>query len=64
MAPEKAPKRDGDHGFPCAVLAIPTQLIKGDTMKKIIWALTFAITTGVALTTAFGLGLIPLGSIY
>jgi len=33
-------------------------------MKKIIWALTFAITTGVALTTAFGLGLIPLGSIY
>jgi hypothetical protein len=33
-------------------------------MKKIIWALAFAITTGVALTTAFGFGLIPLGSIY
>jgi len=27
-------------------------------------ALAFAITTGVALTTAFGFGLIPLGSIY
>jgi hypothetical protein len=58
---QKAPKRDGDHGFPCAVLAIPTQLIKGDAMKKIIWALAFAITTGVALTAAFGFGLIPLG---
>ena len=61
---QKAPKGDGGHGFPCAVLAIPTQLIKGDAMKKIIWALAFATTTGVALTTAFGFGLIPLGSIY
>jgi hypothetical protein len=33
-------------------------------MKKIIWALAFVITTGVALTTAFGFGFIPLGSIY
>ena len=29
-------------------------------MKKIIWALAFAITTGVALTTAFGFDLLPL----
>ena len=34
------------------------------SLKKIIWALAFAITTGVALTTAFGFGLIPLGTIY
>jgi hypothetical protein len=35
-------------------------------MKKIavILALAFAITTGMALTTAFAFGLIPLGSIY
>jgi hypothetical protein len=35
-------------------------------MKKIavILPLAFTLTTGVALTTAFGLGLIPLGSIY
>jgi len=33
-------------------------------MKKIIWAVALAITTGMALTTAFGFGLIPLGSIY
>jgi hypothetical protein len=59
--PKKLPKCDGGHGFPCAVLAIPTQLIKGDAMKKIIWALAFVITTGVALTAAFGFGLIPLG---
>ena len=57
---QKAPKCDGGHGFPCAVLAIPTQLIKGDAMKKIIWALAFAIATGVALTTAFGFDLLPL----
>jgi hypothetical protein len=56
----KAPKRDGDHGFPCTVLAIPTQPKKGDAMKKIIWALAFAITTGMALTTAFGFNLLPL----
>jgi len=29
-------------------------------MKKIIWALAFAITTGIALTTAFGFDLLPL----
>jgi len=29
-----------------------------------ILALAFAITTGMALATAFGLGLLPLGSIY
>src|SRR6516162_390120 len=33
---------------------------KGDAMKKIIWALAFAITTGMALTTAFGFDLLPL----
>jgi hypothetical protein len=35
-------------------------------MKKIavIWALAFAITTGMALTTVFAFGLMPLGSIY
>jgi hypothetical protein len=35
-------------------------------MKKIavIWALAIAITTGMALTTAFAFGLMPLGSIY
>jgi hypothetical protein len=35
-------------------------------MKKIaaILALAFAITTGMALTTGFAFGLIPLGSIY
>jgi hypothetical protein len=56
----KAPKRDGSHGFLCPVLAIPTQPKKGDAMKKIIWALAFAITTGMALTTAFGFNLLPL----
>ena len=59
-ASRKAPKRDGDHGFPCPVLAISTQAKKGDAMKKIIWALAFAITTGMALTTAFGFNLLPL----
>jgi hypothetical protein len=29
-------------------------------MKKIIWALAFTITTGMALTTAFGFNLLPL----
>jgi hypothetical protein len=29
--------------------------------KGVILALAFAITTGVALTTAFGFGLLPLG---
>ena len=35
-------------------------------MKKIavILALAFACTAGMALTTAFAFGLIPLGSIY
>jgi len=55
----KAAKRDGSHGFPCPVLAISTQPKKGDAVKKIIWALAFAITTGIALTTAFGFNLLP-----
>jgi hypothetical protein len=35
-------------------------------MKKIavIWALAIATTAGMALTTAFAFGLMPLGSIY
>jgi hypothetical protein len=33
---------------------------RGTAMKKIIWALAFAIATGVALTTAFGFDLLPL----
>jgi hypothetical protein len=35
-------------------------------MKKIvaILALAFVLTAGMALTTAFGFGLVPLGSIY
>jgi hypothetical protein len=30
----------------------------------VILALAFAITTGMALATAFGSGLLPLGSLY
>jgi hypothetical protein len=30
----------------------------------VILALGFALTTGMALTAAFGFGLIPLGSVY
>ena len=59
---EKAPKRDGNHGCPCPVLAISPQSKKGDAMKKIalILALALAFTAGMALTTAFAFGLIPL----
>ncbi len=44
----------------------PPSKKRGAAMKKIavILALAFAVTTGMALTTAFGFGLIPLGSIY
>ena len=57
---QKAPKRDGDHGFPCAVLAMPTQLIKGDAMKKIATIVGLALATGMVLTTAFAFSLLPL----
>jgi len=55
---QKAPKRDGDHGSPCPVLAISTQSKKGHAMIPAIFALGLA--TGIALTTAFALGLLPL----
>jgi hypothetical protein len=58
LFPEKAPKRDGDHGSPCAALVISTQSKKGHAMIPAIFALGLA--TGIALTTAFALGLLPL----
>jgi hypothetical protein len=44
------------------VLAISTSLKRGTAMKKIavILALAFAFTAGMALTTAFAFGLLPL----
>jgi hypothetical protein len=58
----KAPKRDGCHGSTLPVLAISTSLKRGTAMKKIavILALAFAFTAGMALTTAFAFGLLPL----
>jgi hypothetical protein len=63
---EKARNCDGYHGDACPELANSAQLKKGDAMKKIavIWALAIATTAGMALTTAFAFGLMPLGSIY
>jgi hypothetical protein len=60
LFPEKAPKRDGDHGSPCAVLAISGQQKRDTAMKKIaaIVGLTFAV--GMVLTTAFAFSLLPL----
>src|SRR6516164_2526712 len=55
---QKAPKRDGDHGSPCPVLVISTQSKKGHAMIPAVFALGLA--TGIALTTAFALGLLPL----
>src|SRR5215469_15823175 len=57
----KAPKRDGDHGSPCPVLVISTQSKKGHAMIPAVFALGLA--TGIALTPAFALGLLPLLSI-
>jgi hypothetical protein len=44
------------------VLAISTSLKRGTAMKKIavILALALAFTAGMALTTAFAFGLLPL----
>jgi hypothetical protein len=58
----KAPKGDGGHRCPCPLLAISTLLKRVIAMTAtVILALAFAITTGIALTTAFGFGLLPLG---
>jgi hypothetical protein len=54
----KAPKRDGDHGCPCHGEATYTQPKKGHAMIPAIFLLGLA--TGMALTTAFALGLLPL----
>jgi hypothetical protein len=59
---DKAPKRDGDHGSPCPVLAICTSWRGVIVMKiAVILALAFTLTAGMALTAAFGSGFIPLG---
>ena len=56
---ESAPPRS-----PACPHSLGAAKLKGDAMKKIIWAFAFAVATGMALTTAFGFGLIPFGSIY
>jgi hypothetical protein len=55
----KASKRDGGHGCPCPVLAIFAWLKRLIAMTTGV-ILAFAIATGVALTTAFAFGLLPL----
>ena len=55
---QKAPKRDGGHGSPCPALAISTQPKRGTSMIPAIF--TLGLATGIALTTAFALGLLPL----
>ena len=53
-----------------AIDAIATISIDNAEVRALEWncrermALAFAIATGMALTTAFGFGLLPLGAIY
>jgi hypothetical protein len=61
-ATQNPPKRDGDHGLLALFWQSPHNQKRGTAMTiPAILALAFAITTGVALTTAFGFGLLPLG---
>jgi len=60
LAPEKAPKRDGNHGSPCAVLTISAQQKRDTAMKKIAAIVGLAFTAGMVLTTAFAFSLLPL----
>jgi hypothetical protein len=57
-AHKKAPKRDGDHGLLALFWQSQHNQKRGTSMIPVILALGIAV--GMALTTAFAFGLLPL----